>query len=127
MQHHTLEGLPDLYHPNQKIGQVIQIITRWVYADMLTVGSSRSFSGRLNFRPWPYQTPDGLLVWPSTGQSRNDSDHPSLYGNSVLFYLFLQILFRPCLLVIISGTSTGAGTLQHSASGREATSQLLQF
>ena len=29
------------------------------------------------------------------------------------------ILFRPCLLHIISGTSTGSGTLQYFASGRE--------
>ena len=95
-------------------------------------------------RPWPYQTSDDLLVWPSTGQSRNDSDHlvygsmisvssntpfanililPSLYGYSVPFHLILLILFWPCLLFIISGTSTGArwisGTLQNSASGRE--------
>ena len=100
-------------------------------------------------RPWPYQTSDDLLVWPSTGQSRNDSDHlvygsmisvssntpfantllPSLYGYSVIFHL--QIFFRTFLLHIISGTSTGArwisGTLQYSASGREATSQMLQF
>ena len=48
MQHHTLEGPRDLYHPNQKIDQAIQIITRWVYADMLTVGSPPSLSGRLN-------------------------------------------------------------------------------
>ena len=47
MQHHTLEGLRDLYNPNQKIGQAIQIITRWVYADMLTVGSSPALAGAL--------------------------------------------------------------------------------
>ena len=43
-----MEGPRDLYHPNQKIDQAIQIITRWVYADMLTVGSPPSLSGRLN-------------------------------------------------------------------------------
>ena len=55
MQHHTLEGLRDLYHPNQKISQAMQIIARWVYADMLTVGPSPFFIGRLN---WTVAVPD---------------------------------------------------------------------
>jgi len=126
MQHHTLEGPRDLYHPIQKIGQAIQIVTRWVYADMLTVGSSPSLSGRLNLDRGRTRRP--MACWFGPQQVSPATIRTTLlYMATLFFYLFLQILFRPCLLVIISGTLTGASTLLYSASGREATSHLLQF
>jgi hypothetical protein len=126
MQHHTLEGLRDLYHPNQKIGQAIQIITRWVYADMLMVGSSPSLSGHLNLDRGRTRRP--IVCWFGPQQVSPATIRTTLlYMVTQFFYLILQILFRPCLLVIISGTSTGAGMLQYSASGREVSDRCYSF
>ena len=101
MQHHTLEGLRDLYHPNQKISQAMQIIARWVYADMLTVGPSPFFIGRLN---WTVAVPD--VRW-LVGLALNRSvprrfGPPNVWIHDQRVILILPLLTHSSLLYMVT-------------------------